>query len=263
MSTIPAVGPGRLRVLTYNVHKGYCRANRRFVLEAMRRLIAATGADLVFLQEIHGRKEPERGSRAQFPDQPHFQYIADSLWPHVAYGRNAIYREGDHGNAILSKYPLLRWENINVARFPRSSRSILHALVELPGSPKPLHVLCVHLGLLESERRGQIAVLSQRIANHVPSDEPLVLAGDFNDWRGRAERYLHRRLGVAELFAVLEGRHARSYPIWLPLLAMDRMYYRGLDPLSGTVLAGGEWRQLSDHAGLLGEFRLPAGAATG
>ncbi|MFM7274974.1 MAG: endonuclease/exonuclease/phosphatase family protein [Gammaproteobacteria bacterium] len=139
MSKTPASGPGRLRVLTYNVHKGYCRANRRFVLEAMRRLIADTAADLVFLQEVHGRKDPERRGGAQFPDQPHFEYIADTVWPHVAYGRNAIYREGDHGNAILSKFPLLRWENINVARFPRSSRSILHGMIELPGAAKPLH----------------------------------------------------------------------------------------------------------------------------
>jgi endonuclease/exonuclease/phosphatase family metal-dependent hydrolase len=260
VSSIPASEHLRLRVLTYNVHKGYCRANRRFVLEAMRRLIAGTGADLVFLQEIHGRKDPERRGSARFPDQPHFEYMADSVWPHVAYGRNAIYREGDHGNAILSKFPLLRWENLNVARFPRSSRSILHGVIELPGAAKPLHLLCVHLGLLESERRGQLAILSDRIASHVPADEPLLLAGDFNDWRGRAERYLHRSLRVDELFIALEGHHARSYPIWFPMLAMDRIYYRGLEPLGGTVLSGGEWRELSDHAGLLGDFRLPPGS---
>ncbi|MFM7786274.1 MAG: endonuclease/exonuclease/phosphatase family protein, partial [Gammaproteobacteria bacterium] len=67
-----------------------------------------------------------------------------------------------------------------------------------------------------------------------------------------------RSLGVDELFVALEGRHARSYPIWFPMLAMDRIYYRGLEPLGATVLSGGGWRELSDHAGLLGEFRLPA-----
>jgi endonuclease/exonuclease/phosphatase family metal-dependent hydrolase len=84
----------------------------------------------------------------------------------------------------------------------------------------------------------------------------LILAGDFNDWRRRAERHLHESLGVDELFTELEGRHARSYPIWQPLLAMDRIYYRGMAPRGCEVLASGEWRSLSDHAGLLGDFRL-------
>lgn len=248
-----------LRVLTYNIHKGYCSGNRRFVLDTMRGLIARTGADLVFLQEIHGRKEPGRGG-ASYPGQPHFEYLADTVWPHYAYGRNAIYREGDHGNAILSKFPLVRWENINIALFPRSSRSILHGVIELPGGAKPLHLLCVHLGLLEGERRSQLGMISERIASHVPPDEPLILAGDFNDWRRRAERHLHASLGVDELFVELEGRHARSYPIWQPLLAMDRIYYRGIEPLGCAVLASGGWRELSDHAGLLGDFRLPGPA---
>ncbi len=48
----------KIRVLTYNIHKGYRSGNRRFVLESMRTRIAETGADVVFLQEIHGQKVP-------------------------------------------------------------------------------------------------------------------------------------------------------------------------------------------------------------
>jgi len=247
-----------LRVLTYNIHKGYCSGNRRFVLETMRRHITGTGADIVFLQEIHGRKTPGKRETGRYPEQPHFEYVADTTWPHCAYGRNAIYREGDHGNAILSKFPFSYWENINIALFPRSSRSILHGVIELPGTDRPLHVLCVHLGLLEAERRGQLRILSERIRSRIPADEPLILAGDFNDWRRRAERHLHQSLAVDELFTELEGRHARSYPIWQPLLAMDRIYYRGMVPLGCEVLAQGEWRSLSDHAGLMGDFRVDA-----
>jgi endonuclease/exonuclease/phosphatase family metal-dependent hydrolase len=245
-----------LRILTYNIHKGFCSGNRRFVLEHMRRLIGETGADLVFLQEVHGRREHD--PRASYPDCPHFEYVADQAWPHYAYGKNAIYRKGDHGNAILSKFPFVSWENIDFALFPRSSRSILHGVVEIPGHDVALHVLCVHLGLLEQERRGQLQILSERIAAHVPRDAPLLLAGDFNDWRRRAERHLHASLGVDELFVELEGRHARTWPIARPLFAMDRVYYRGMQPLSCRVLASGEWRSLSDHAALLGDFRLEA-----
>lgn len=245
-----------IRVLTYNIHKGYCSGNRRFMLEAMRERIDETAADIVFLQEIHGTaiKSETKRQRFTYPNQPHFEYLADKSWPHYAYGRNAIYRKGDHGNAILSMYPFERWENIDVSVFPRSSRSILHGVIELPDKKTRLHTLCVHLGLLERERRHQLKVLTERIDQHVPRDEPMIIAGDFNDWRGNAEKHLHNDLGLKELFVSLNGKHARTFPVWAPVLPVDRIYYRGLSATSCECLSTGHWRDLSDHAALFGEF---------
>ena len=245
-------------MLTYNIHKGYTTGNRKFMLDSMRQRIAETGADVVFLQEIHGTaiKSEAKKRRFSYPDQPHFEYLADQAWPHYAYGRNAIYRKGDHGNAILSRYPFVAWENIDVSIFPRSSRSILHGVVEIPGHSRPLHTLCVHLGLLEQERREQFQVLTERIDQHVPRDEPMIIAGDFNDWRRRAENHLHDDLGLEELFVQLQGRHARTFPVWAPLLPVDRIYYRGIEPVDCQRLCRGHWRDLSDHAALSGVFRL-------
>lgn len=247
-----------LHVLTYNIHKGYTTGNRKFMLESMRERIAETGADIVFLQEIHGTAHKSAAKRRKFsyPDQPHFEYLADQAWPHYAYGRNAIYRKGDHGNAILSRYPFIAWENIDVSIFPRSSRSILHGVVKIPGQRLPLHTLCVHLGLLEQERREQLQALTQRIREHVPENEPMIIAGDFNDWRRRAENHLQDDLGLNELFVTLEGRHARTFPVWVPLLPVDRIYYRGVKPLDCQRHCRGHWRDLSDHAALSGRFEL-------
>ena len=249
---------GKLNILTYNIHKGYCTGKRRFVLESMRERIAETGADVVFLQEIHGTaiKSEAKRRRFSYPDQPHFEYLADTAWPHYAYGRNAIYRKGDHGNAILSKYPFSSWENIDVSIFPRSSRSILHGVIEIPGKNTRLHTLCVHLGLLEQERREQLQALTDRIDRHIPRDEPMIVAGDFNDWRRRAEHHLHDDLGLEELFVELQGRHARTFPVWAPMLSVDRIYYRGLQPTTCERLSSGHWRDLSDHAALFGGFQL-------
>ncbi|TDG13482.1 EEP domain-containing protein [Seongchinamella unica] len=248
----------RINILTYNIHKGYCSGNRRFMLDSMRERIAETGADIVFLQEIHGHaiKSEAKKRKFSYPDQPHFEYLADQAWPHFAYGRNAIYRKGDHGNAILSKYPFISWENIDVSIFPRSSRSILHGVMELPGKNTRLHTLCVHLGLLEQERREQLHTLTERIDQHVPRSEPMIIAGDFNDWRRRAENHLHDDLGLEELFVTLQGRHARTFPVWAPMLPVDRVYFRGLSPRSCRRLATGHWRDLSDHAALFGVFDL-------
>jgi endonuclease/exonuclease/phosphatase family metal-dependent hydrolase len=228
------------------------------MLDSMRERIAETGADIVFLQEIHGIaiKSKAKQRKFSYPDQPHFEYLADQAWPHFAYGRNAIYRKGDHGNAILSKYPFISWENIDVSKFPRSSRSILHGVIELPDTETRLHTLCVHLGLLEQERREQLQALTERIDQHVPRGEPMIIAGDFNDWRRRAENHLHDDLDLEELFVTLQGRHARTFPVWAPMLPVDRVYFRGLNPVSCRRLATGHWRDLSDHAALFGEFEL-------
>ena len=247
-----------INILTYNIHKGYCSGNRRFMLDSMRERIAETGADIVFLQEIHGTAIKSKAKKRKFsyPDQPHFEYLADQSWPHFAYGRNAIYRKGDHGNAILSKHPFISWENIDVSIFPRSSRSILHGVIELPEKKTRLHTLCVHLGLLEQERREQLLALTERIDQHVPRGEPMIIAGDFNDWRRRAENHLHDDLGLEELFVTLQGRHARTFPVWAPMLPVDRVYFRGLNPVSCRRLASGHSRDLSDHAALFGVFKL-------
>ena len=114
----------------------------------------------------------------------------------------------------------------------------------------------MHLGLLEQERREQFQALTERINQHIPHDEPMIIAGDFNDWRQRAERHLHQDLGLEELFERIEGRHARTFPVWAPMLSVDRIYYRGLKPLSCKRLFTGHWRDLSDHAALFGEFSL-------
>lgn len=248
----------QIRVLTYNIHKGYASGNRRFVLDAMRARLVESAADLVFLQEVHGSTFGRKRKRAvgDYPEEPHFEYLADQTWPHFAYGRNAVYRSGDHGNAILSRYPIIQSDNVDFSRFPRSSRSILHCVIDVPNALAPLHAICIHMGLLERERRFQCRVLADHIDQHVPKDEPLVIAGDFNDWRRRVDTELENYLEVDELFMAVQGRHARTFPVWAPVLSVDRIYYRNLAPISGSRLCNGAWRQLSDHAALLGNFSM-------
>lgn len=250
----------RLRVLTYNIHKGFSASNRRFVLRQMREGIRAVRADLLLLQEVVGHRA-RRGLRVHsWPEEPQFEFLADEVWPHHAYGRNAVYDAGHHGNAILSRHPIVVSENIDVSAHRAEQRGILHAEVAAPGFKNHLHALCLHLGLLERWRRTQIESLCRRIEEHVPADAPLIVAGDFNDWRGRVTDTLTARLGLTEAFFALKGSHAKTYPNRLPAFALDRVYLRGLVPHNAEALTGPPWNKLSDHIPLLVDFTLESTA---
>lgn len=242
--------------MTYNIHKGFTTGKLRFILHDIKESLRHIDADVVFLQEIHGECDVTNDRFYGWPNNKHFEFLADQVWDHHAYGKNAIYRSGHHGNAILSKYPFIDWENIDVSTMQRASRSLLHGIVQLPHSNQKIHIICVHLGLFERERERQMAALVSRIGTHIPDDEPMIIAGDFNDWRGRAEHYLHHGLGVREVFKNTHGAYARTFPAWFPVLSMDRIYFRGLEVVDCSHLNGRPWRMMSDHTPLLAEFHL-------
>lgn len=245
-----------IKVLTYNIHKGFSTSNRRFILHDIKESLRLVDADVLLLQEIHGERTISNNRFDDWPNNRQFEFLADQVWHHHAYGKNAIYKSGHHGNAILSKYPFIRWENIDVSFMRSASRSLLHGVIEIPGTDKKIHLICVHLGLFGRERASQLSTLAERICSHVPVDEPLIIAGDFNDWRGRAEHYLQQDLGVEEVFKSTRGKYARTFPAVLPMLSMDRIYYRGLDVVQCQRLHDQPWSRLSDHTPLLAEFSL-------
>jgi len=231
-------------------------ANRRFVLHQMREHLHAADVDIVFLQEIQGRHEHMEEEITGWPAESQFEFLADNLWPHYAYGKNAIYNAGHHGNAILSKYPFIEWENINVSSMRRASRSLLHGVLEIPSVRKTMHVICIHLDIRAYERRRQLKILNERIRQHVPMDEPLIMAGDFNDWRGQVDRHMASDLCMTEVFEHIHGRHAKTFPSFWPFLPVDRIYYRGVEPVRCECFRDNPWHQLSDHSPLFAEFRI-------
>ena len=238
-----------LRILSYNIHKGFS-FDHRFVLESIRQAIETSGADLVFLQEVQGEHQKKAKKVKDWPMESQLEYLADKLWPHFAYGKNAIYSEGHHGNAILSKRPFKMFENIDISNNKLERRGLLHASIDMGPDQAPLHVVCLHLDLFERGRANQHARLVKRIHEQVPETSPLIIAGDFNDWRETASSYLGENLGVTEVFATLHGRHALSFPAWFPFLPLDRIYIRGLKPVEAKCFVQAPWDKLSDHGAL-------------
>jgi len=244
------------KVLTVNTHKGFTFFNRKFILHELRDAVRSVGADVVFLQEVQGSHEKHPSRYVNWPEAPHYEFLADSIWPEFAYGRNAVYPSGHHGNAVLSKFPIQHYENHDVSIKGPERRGLLHCVLRVPGPEVEVHAICVHLGLAEAHRKKQLELLCHLVDHKVPPDAPLLIAGDFNDWRRRAHRVLERCAGLREVFVHAHGVAAKTFPARFPMLALDRIYVRSAKVHAPMVLPRRPWSHLSDHAPLAAEISV-------
>lgn len=240
-----------LRIMTANVHKGFTFFNRRFILPELREAVTTVAADVVFLQEVLGTHQRHARRHSNWPAAPQYEYLADTMWPQYAYGRNAVYTEGDHGNALLSRYPILQYENVDITVPGTEQRGLLHSTLDVPGQAV-VHTICVHLGLGEKQRRQQLGLLG-KLLDSLPNDAPVVVAGDFNDWRNSATAILARH-GMHEAFVHAQQMPARTFPARWPWLRLDRVYVRNAETRNPLVLHRKPWSHLSDHVPLVVEI---------
>jgi len=260
---IEASGPRRfpmlphLSIATWNIHKGFSQFNRRMVVHELRDRLRELAPDIVFLQEVQGLNLEHAAKHSAWPDQAQHEFLAEDVWLHHSYGRNVVYDHRHHGNAILARFPIVSEHNQDVTHFWFEKRGLLHCVVDLPQLPVPLHCVCVHLSLFGASRRRQMNDLAARLEELVPADAPLLIAGDFNDWRNQAHDLLAERLGLSEVFAGHQARPSPSFPAALPLFRLDRIYQRGLALTSAQLHAGRPWSMISDHAALSARFSLP------
>lgn len=183
-----------VRVISYNIHKGRSALGGRECLSDLRLGLYGLRPDLLFLQEVQGRNERHFSLDAQH------ESLGAALCMNTAYGCNAVRQRSDHGNALLSRYPILSQENQDISDHRLEQRGLLHVKVLIADTT--VHCLVVHLGLFAGGRSRQVAALLARIKRLVPADAPMLVAGDFNDWNNRLAPLFVKQLGLYEVFAV-------------------------------------------------------------
>jgi len=215
------------------------------------------GADIVFLQEVIGEHQNLQNQLVDWPNTSQFEFLADEVWPHHAYGRNAVYDQGHHGNAILSKYPIKSFHNFDISAGNLEQRGLLHAKIEIEDG-KSVQCFCTHLALFRKWRRRQYDQICELIEQTLAEDDfyPLIVAGDFNDWEKKACDKLEDRLCVTDLAKLQHGKVFRTFPSFFPMLALDRIYARNVSVKSASVLRNRPWNRLSDHAPLYAEVEV-------
>jgi endonuclease/exonuclease/phosphatase family metal-dependent hydrolase len=246
----------KIRVLSYNIHKGFNVTGLKFTLHAIRTALRETNADIMLLQEVVGENKRFQRTVKDWPLQAQFEFLADSIWPHYSYGKNAVYSERHHGNALLSRFPIIFEENINLSTNPLEQRGLLHCELAIPELNDSLHVFNVHLDLLEKGRRQQLEKIVARASSHVPPETPFILGGDFNDWSESLHPMCIEHLQAYESHSAVHNQLAKSFPSFFPQLPLDRLYFKHLKISSSKTLNTHPWADLSDHLPLLVEFDI-------
>lgn len=253
----------KLHIATYNIHKGVSWFAQQPRIHDLRVALESLDADLLFLQEVQGQHDRRALRHQHWPTQGQHDFLAGDRREAV-YGMNAVYQHGHHGNALLSRYPILHYRNQDVSDHSFEERGILHCIVQMPA--QEVHCYVVHFGLFAAGRRRQTDLLIQTIHAETPTDAPLVIAGDFNDWRNHLSKPLADQLGVQEVFEYFspqsddnkrKPKAALTFPVGTPFLPLDRIYVRGLNIKSAQVLRGRPWSRLSDHAPLTADLEVP------
>lgn len=239
-----------LRVATYNIHKGVQGLGlaRRLEIHNLAHAVEQFDADIVCLQEVRSHHRKFEKLFTRWPDLDQAGYLSPEGYEAV-YRTNAVTRHGEHGNALLSRWPVVAVGHSDVSDHRFEQRGLLHAQVLVDG--KEVHIVVVHLGLIHASRERQVQRLGQFIQREVPGNAPLVVAGDFNDWGSQ----LLKPMAALDL-RTFEGIRLPTYPARLPLLHLDRIFMRGLTPVSAHVPHGAAWRRMSDHLPLIAELEL-------
>jgi endonuclease/exonuclease/phosphatase family metal-dependent hydrolase len=260
----------RVRVVSWNVH-GCVGTDGKWDPERVAAVLRALDPDVAMLQEVGD-------NRGIHPPIDQATTLADALSMFCAVGITMPREPFGYGLCTLARHALLETHTYDLSVRGREPRMCLRVVVG--GDELRLVTMNVHLGLGPGERRRQLGVMLEalladyaveQVARHrrlpwlwrwqrrdvdklVTLKEPLVLAGDFNDFPpGPVSRTLANRLND-----VCAGRpQRRTFPSARPLLRLDRVYTsRAVGVVDARVDRSSLARLASDHLPIVAELEV-------
>jgi endonuclease/exonuclease/phosphatase family metal-dependent hydrolase len=227
----------RIAVATYNVHR-WTGLNGRSRPDPSRAgvVISELRADVIALQEV----------LRPFTGEDPLEAIADALGLHVAFASTRLHRRGELGNAILSRWPMAGVSVVDLSFSRLERRLAMAAQFQFEGGV--VDVVATHLALGDRTRHRQVRSLLDH--SHF-QDGPTLLLGDMNAWRQcKATRALDDEMH--------HNLHwPPSFPSTRPVLALDRIYCRGVEVLEISSHKSAAARTASDHLPVVASIELP------
>jgi endonuclease/exonuclease/phosphatase family metal-dependent hydrolase len=236
-----------MRLLSYNIHKGIGGVDRRYVLDRILRVVEEQDPDLICLQEV-----TSNAPRTKFHDQP--DMLAERLQPRdLCFQMNVRYKKGGYGNLVLSRFAFQQQRHVCLRMRKRKPRGAQVVVVETPQGP--LQLTNWHLGLGERERHWQVTRLLEHTDFCNSAEMPRLIVGDFNDWRNTLAAGPFLQHGFHHVTS--PPRQFRSFPAFMPTLALDKAFHRGGVAIKSVRLVRSRhtfWA--SDHLPLVIDFSL-------
>ncbi len=236
-----------MRLMSYNIHKGIGGRDRRYRLNRIIEVIEEARPDVMCLQEVD-----QNVRRSRYHDQPkllaeHFE-VADSH-----YQQNVFIKKGGYGNLILSRWPFISQYQVSLRLGQYKPRGAQLVVIQTPSGP--LHLVHWHLGLREKERRWQVRQLLGHVLFQENAKLPTLFVGDTNDWRDRLASKVFPEHQVKQ--ATNPPRRFRSFPAYLPMVSVDKLFYRGPVMIENIDLMRTKIsRRASDHLPLVADVKL-------
>jgi len=238
----------KFRVITYNIHKGIGGVDRRYRPERIITTLQRYDADIIFLQEVD-----DDVPRSRFHRQ--VDLIGDALtMRYRAYQHNVKLTRGHYGNAILSRFPLMGIENINLTISIKKRRRALVAHCQIREEhQRTLLLINCHLGLAGFERLMQLQkILRSPVMEYVHHITPVLIGGDYNDVWGTLGKNAMIPAGFRSV-----SKKINTFPAIMPVRQLDHIYYRGELTCQHSFPGHSDLaKQASDHLPLIADFDL-------
>jgi len=231
-------------IATYNIHS-CIGTDRRFNPPRIVEILNRLDADVLALQEVgwHQRGHPVF-------DQ--FDYLRQTTGYAVYSGLTRDHSRAHFGNAILSRLPVRAVRHIDLTVPCRAPRCAVDADIDVTGTL--VRVINLHLGLDPWERQVQFKRILRAI--EARPTQPLVMLGDFNEWRLDFPPFKDLAPHFPHCLA------PRTFHTRRPMFRYDRIYASGDFALTESyVKRTALTRRASDHLPVFGRLALEAATA--
>lgn len=228
----------RISLASYNIH-GCVGRDGRYDRGRILDVLQEMDCDVVALQEVETLRD----------GMDLLAYLAAGTGTTAVAGPTMAAGEGHFGNALLSRYPALDVERLDLTYHRREPRGALGVDLDC-GRGVRLRAVATHLGLWPRERRFQVRRLLKLF--HTPREWPAVLMGDLNEWLlwGRPLRWLHAYFDRSPALP--------TFPSLLPVFALDRILVHPHGSLEAVQVHRTRMaRAASDHLPVTAVLRYP------
>lgn len=235
----------RFTAATYNIHRCVGR-DRAYSPDRTRAVLAELDADIIAVQEFDNRARHGR------PELTPEDLSAPLGMTCLAQTTMVDPNGGCQANLLLSRHPVDTQEHVDLGRSGLEIRRAILARIETASGP--VVAVSTHLGLSAIGRRRQARALVGAIARFAES-LPVVILGDFNQWLpfGGCHTVLARRFAG--------GDHHRTFPIWAPVLPLDRVWVGGGLEIDHVAVHRSQASHMaSDHLPLVANVSAPSSA---